>query len=398
MPPNHGESTHPMVTRSKSSISKKRHIVDYASLVDHGLHVSLFSNLEPKGFISASKNPRWLAAMYEELEALHQNNTWTLVPRPSSSYVVGSKWVYRTKYNSDGYVDHFKARLVAQGFSQIPGIDYTYTFSLVVKASTVHIVLSLVVLHNWRLHQLDVKNAFLHCQLNETVFMEQPPGFIDSRFPHHFCKLSKALYGLKQAPRAWFHRLSSFLLTNGFTCSRADTSLFFFAKDSCIMYLLVYVDDLILTGNQESGITSFTTRLNQEFSIKDVGALNYFLGLEVSYTDNGLFLSQSKYAKDVLTRADLLDSKPVHKPLATHESFIPGGAMFSDLTRYRSLVGALQYLTITRPDLSYAINQASQFLHAPTETHFQQVKRIMRYVKVLLHLVSHLVAHIPTPS
>ncbi|GJW06273.1 uncharacterized mitochondrial protein-like protein [Tanacetum coccineum] len=171
-----------------------------------------------------------------------------------------------------------------------------------------------------------------------TVYMEQPPGFIDPQFPNHVCKLSKALYGLKQAPRAWFHRLSSFLLAHGFVCSRADTSLFVFTKDSCIMYFLVYVDDLILTGNNESLLTSFTTRLNQEFAIKDLGDLSYFLGLEV----------------------DLFSANP---------------------TLYRSLVGALQYLTITRPDLSYAVNQASQFLHAPTDAHFQSVKRILRYVK-----------------
>ncbi|XP_052621627.1 uncharacterized mitochondrial protein AtMg00810-like [Lactuca sativa] len=192
------------------------------------------------------------------------------------------------------------------------------------------------------------KNVFLHGHLTEIVYMEQPLGFADSNFPIHVC--TKALYGLKQAPRPWFQRLSSFLLANGFTCSCVGTSLFVFAQDSCIMYLLVYVDVLILTGNKESVITSFTTRLHNEFDIKDLGDLSYFLGLEVSYTDDGLFLSQSKYAKDVLTRADLLEC-------------------------------ALQYLTITRPDLSYAVNQASQYLHAPTDAHFQSVKRILRYVK-----------------
>ncbi|GJZ86599.1 retrovirus-related pol polyprotein from transposon RE1 [Tanacetum coccineum] len=279
-----------------------------------------------------------MAAMRDEMEALKQNYTWTLVPRPSASNIVGSKWVYRTKYHADGSVERFKARLVAQGFTQIPGLDYSYTFSPVVKASIVRIVLSLAVLHRWRLHQLDVKKAFLHGHLNETVYMEQPPG-------------------------------------------RADTSLFVFTKDSCIMYLLVYVDDLILTCNNESLLTSFTTRLNQEFAIKDLGDLSYFLGLEVSYTNDGLFLSQAKYATDVLTRAALLDSKPVSTPLAANEVFVTGGSLFANPTLYRSLVGALQYLTITRPDLSYAVNQASQFLHAPTDAHFQSVKRILRYVK-----------------
>ncbi|KAI3514490.1 hypothetical protein L1887_12931 [Cichorium endivia] len=374
-------STHPMQTRSKSGIVMTKHTPDFQTLVSHALHVALLSDTPPKGYKSAAKHPHWMAAMRDEMEALVQNRTWTLVPRPASSNIVGSKWVYRTKFKSDGTVERFKARLVAQGFTQLPGIDYSHTFSPVVKASTVRVVLSLAVLHNWRLHQLDVKNAFLHGQLNETVFMEQPPGFVDSQFPNYVCKLSKALYGLKQAPRAWFHRLSSFLLAYGFKCSRADTSLFVFSQQSVTMYLLVYVDDLILTGNNETLITAFTNRLNQEFAIKDLGDLSYFLGLEVSYTDDGLFLSQSKYASDVLKRAALLDSKPVFTPLASNELFTSEGSPFSDPTLYRSLVGALQYLTITRPDLSYAVNQASQFLHAPTESHFQSVKRILRYVK-----------------
>ncbi|GKD59505.1 retrovirus-related pol polyprotein from transposon RE1 [Tanacetum coccineum] len=370
-----------MNTRSKSGIVKKKHFPNFATLALHGLHVALFSNAPSKGYKSAAKNPHWMAAMHGEMDALHQNRTWTLVPRPSASNIVGSKWVYRTKFKSDGSVERFKARLVAQGFTQIPGLDYSHTFSPVVKSATVRIVLSLAVLNHWRLHQLDVKNAFLHGQLNETVYMEQPPGFVDPEFPNHVCKLSKALYGLKQAPRAWFQRLSSFLITHGFICSRADTSLFVFARDSSIMYLLVYVDDLILTGNNETMLTSFTTHLNREFAIKDLGDLSYFLGLEVSYTDDGLFLSQAKYAKDILTRADLLDSKPVATPLAANELFLSDGPSFSDPTLYRSLVGALQYLTITRPDLSYAVNQASQFLHAPTTAHFRSVKRILRYVK-----------------
>ena len=185
--------------------------------------------------------------------------------------VVGSKWVFRIKFHADGTIDRFKARLVAQGFTQVPGLDYSATFSPVVKASTVRVVLSLAVLHKWPLHQLDVKNAFLNGNLTDTVFMEQPPGFVDSKFPNHVCRLKKALYGLKQAPRAWFQRLSAFLISIGFSCSRADTSLFVFKKDACILYLLVYVDDIILTGNNVATIRNFITKLNKEFSITDLG-------------------------------------------------------------------------------------------------------------------------------
>ncbi|KAD3338470.1 hypothetical protein E3N88_06134 [Mikania micrantha] len=376
-------SAHPMVTRSKVGIFKPnpKHQASIANLIQHNPYTSLIAASEPKGFKTASKSPHWMHAMHEEINALHRNNTWTLVSRPSQANIVGSKWVFRTKYHSDGSIDRHKARLVAQGFTQIPGLDFCHTFSPVVKASTVRIVLSLAVINNWPLHQLDVNNAFLNGSLTETVYMEQPPGFVDPAFPTHVCKLNKALYGLKQAPRAWFQRLSSFLVTYGFTCSRADTSLFVFNQGDCLMYLLVYVDDLILTGNKPVMLSNFISRLHQEFAIKDLGSLNYFLGLEVMHTENGLFLSQAKYALDILTRAGLVDVKPVSTPLATTDAFTSDGTPYSNPTFYRSIVGALQYLTITRPDLAYAVNQACQFLHAPTDHHFQLVKRILRYVK-----------------
>lgn len=210
-------------------------------------------------------------------------------------------------------MDRFKARLVAQGFSQVPGLDFTTTFSPVVKASTVRVVLALAVINKWALHQLDVKNAFLNGFITETVYMEQPPGNVNSQFPTHVCRLRKALYGLKQAPRAWFHRLSSFLTTLGFVCGRADTSSFVYATGHTLLYLLVYVADIILTGNDSSLISRIIGQLHSQFSIKDLH-LSYFLGLEVLHSSSGLFLSQSKYARDVLVRAQMLDCNPVSTP------------------------------------------------------------------------------------
>lgn len=292
--------THPMVTRAKAGIFKHRHHADLSQVVHHVLHNALFATTDPKSYKTAKKNPIWMAAKQCEIDALHKNNTWSLVPRPINRNSVGSKWLYRTKFHSDSTIERHKARLMAQGFSQVPGLYYSHTFSPVVKASTVRIVISLGLINNLKLHQLDVNNASLHGRLNECVYMEQPMGFIHPQFPTHVCKLNKAIYGLKQPPRAWFHRLSNFLTTHGFMCSRAYTSLFVFRRDSCIMYLLVYVDDLILIGNHEQTIKAFITRLYKEFAIKDLGEFNYFLGLEVTYTINGLFLNQSKYARDIL--------------------------------------------------------------------------------------------------
>ena len=221
-------SSHPMLTRAKASIFKTRHPA-YLDLVESSRLLSaLLASTEPKGFKSTAKNPAWLAAMDKEIQALQSNRTWILVPRPANTNIVGSKWVFRTKYLPDGSIERLKARLVAKGYTQVSGLDYTDTFSPVIKATTVRVVLSLAVTNKWPLHQLDVKNAFLNGHLTEHVYMEQPPGYINPRFPNHVCQLKKTLYGLKQAPRAWFQRFSSFLLQLGFYCSCADTSLFVF--------------------------------------------------------------------------------------------------------------------------------------------------------------------------
>ncbi|KAF5468594.1 hypothetical protein F2P56_012737 [Juglans regia] len=165
-----------MITCAKYGIFKTQHPAHLSSIKSSPLIHALLVTSEPKGFKSATKNPAWLAAMDDEMKALHTNHTWDLVPRPFSTNIVGSKWVSRTKFLSDGSIDHFKACLVAKGYTQLPGLDYTDTFSPMVKASTVRVVLSLAVSHKWPLRQLDVKNAFLNGILHETVYMEQPPG------------------------------------------------------------------------------------------------------------------------------------------------------------------------------------------------------------------------------
>lgn len=380
-PPAVPQRTHQMRTRAQSGIFKPKYPADLAFTNQFPLYCALLAESVPRGIKSALKHSHWVAAMNEEMAALRSNGTWDLVPRPPKTNIVGSKWVFRTKYLADGSVDRHKARLVAQGFSQIPGFDFTHTFSPVVKASTVRIILAIAVMNSWPLHQLDVKNAFLNGHLSSPVYMEQPPGYIDPAYPNHVCRLKKALYGLRQAPLAWYQRFRSFLLDLGFSGTHADTSLFIFSQGSTTIYLLVYVDDIIITGNEPSSLQALISRVRKEFAIKDLGRLSYFLGLEVSYPDAGLFLSQAKYARDILDRANLLDSKPVSTPLAPGVTFTTKGTPFSDPTLYRSLVGALQYLTITRPDLSYSVNTVSQFQQCPTIEHFQAVKRILRYVK-----------------
>jgi hypothetical protein len=229
--------------------------------------------------------------MVEEFSALSQINTWILVPRPPSKNIVGGKWIFKTKHRPDGSFEKYKARLVARGFTQRHGIDYDDTFSPVVKPSTIRMVLSIAVSRGWALHQVDVSNACLHGFLSEDVYMQQPPGFDDPRYPSHACKLQHSLYGLKQSPRAWYARLSDRLAQLGFVPSKADMSLFVFHHDGVQVFMLVYVDDIVIAGSTPAAVDHLVRSLSDTFLIKDLGPLEYFLGLEVSYNSGGMTLT-----------------------------------------------------------------------------------------------------------
>ncbi|KAM1537567.1 hypothetical protein ACFX10_002572 [Malus domestica] len=187
--------------------------------------------------------------MQEKYDSLRAQGTWLLVPAPENRTIVGNKWVYKVKKNSDGSVSRYKARLVAQGFSQEHGIDYLDTFSPVVGHTTIRIILSLAAMNHWPLRQLDIKNAFLDGDLQKEVYMQQPQGFIDTSYLSHVCKLVKSLYGLKQAPRVWNSKFTSYLTVMEFHASASDTSLFVKKDDSDIIILLLHVHDIILTGS-----------------------------------------------------------------------------------------------------------------------------------------------------
>ena len=189
---------------------------------------------------------------------------------------------FRQKFHSDGTLSRYKARWVCRGYSQQHGIDYDETFSPVVKPSTIRIVLSIAVSSTWSIHQLDVKNAFLNGSLKETVYCQQPQGFVDSSSPNHVCLLKKSLYGLKQAPRAWFQCFSTFIQTLGFLPSLSDSSLFVYHKNSQTAYLLLYVDDIILTASSQPFLDHIISLLSAEFSMTDLGLLHHFLGIAVT--------------------------------------------------------------------------------------------------------------------
>lgn len=225
-------------------------------------------------------------------------------------------------------------------------------------------------------------NAFLNGTLQETVYMAQPPGFEDPTKPSHVCRLSKALYGLKQSPRAWFQALSSALLSQGFKASCYDPSLFILASQGASLIVLIYVDDIIVTGSSATLVHSFIASLQHKFALKDLGWLHYFLGIEVRPCANDLHLSQAKYIQDLLTRANMQHANSLPSPMVPNTSLSRfDGDPFNDPHLYRSIVGALQYATLTCLDISFAVNRVSQFMQSPSTTHWAVVNRILRYLK-----------------
>ena len=376
-PKNSQSTSPPPKTRSLSSIYSATQPV---SSHTQALLAHLPHPIEPTCFTKASKDPYWIQAMNEEFNALLQNKTWTLVPRPSHSKPIGCKWIYRIKHNPDGSIERYKARLVAKGFNQQEGVDYHETFSPVVKIVTIRFLITLAITHHWHINQLDISNAFLHGDLQETIYMEQPPGFQNPLFPDYICCLHKSLYVLKQAPREWFRKLTTFLHSLGFHGSQTNTSLYIKYIHKIPYFLLIYVDNILIISPDKIGISQIIKNLKSMFSLRDLGNAKFFLGIELINTSDGCILSQSKYLSTILHRTNMFACKPTATPCSS-SSFMNISSEPVDPHLYRSTVGALQYLTLTRPDIQFVVNRACQKMHLPQPEDWQRVKHLLRYLK-----------------
>jgi hypothetical protein len=254
---------------------------------------------DPETFEEASSHPYWDTTMNEEYHFLMANDTWDLVTLPKGRKLARCKWVYKTKYASDGSFERHKARLVAKGFSQVEGIDYNETFSPVAKMNSIYLVLALAASHKWEVHEMDVKFSFLHEYFQEEIYMKQSPSYVqnDSIL---VCCLKKSLYGLKQVPRSWYAKMDNFLIDTGFSRFHSDPNVYTKKVGIHLIILILYVDDLILTGSDSKLLNHVKTNLKKKFEMTNLGFLQYFLGLQVLQTNEGIFLSQSKYACDLL--------------------------------------------------------------------------------------------------
>jgi hypothetical protein len=278
--------------------------------------VSNISESEPSTFEEVADQQVWKDAMVEEYNSIMKNDVWEVVPRPEGKSVVTSRWLYKIKHVADGSIEKYKARFVARGFSQVEGVDYDETFALVARYTLIRAVISIAAEMGWKIHQMDVKTAFLNGLIQEEVYIEQPQGFEVHGRESHVCRLKKALYGLKQAPRAWYSRIDTYLQQMGFEKSEADPNLYYIVVGDDPLILVLYVDDLFITG-VERLIDGCKQSLASEFEMKDIGLMHYFLGLEVWQEPGHIFLGQGKYVVDILKRFQMEDCRPMSTPMIT---------------------------------------------------------------------------------
>ncbi|RVW61892.1 Retrovirus-related Pol polyprotein from transposon TNT 1-94 [Vitis vinifera] len=294
----------------------------------------------PQNIQEAFKYPKWKAAVDEEVRALEKNGTWEITDLPRGKKPVGCKWIFTVKYKAD-----------------------------VAKLNTVRVLLSLAANLDWSLHQLDVKNAFLNGDLEEEVYMDIPAGLETTSNFNKVCRLRKSLYGLKQSPRAWFERFTKVVKGYGFVQCQSDHTLFVkHFPEGKLTIIIVYVDDIILTGDHEEKIDLLKKLLTKEFEIKDLGNLKYFLGMEIARSKKGIAVSQRKYVVDLLNETGMLGCKPAETPMDTTVKLEESdGSAPVDKGRYQRLVGKLIYLSHTRPDIGFSVSVVSQFMNNPTE-------------------------------
>lgn len=345
-------------------------------------YISLLEISEPRSYNEAKNSPywsEWEKAFEDEMKSLHENEVWQIVPRPKDRSICSGKWVCKVKGNALGEVERFKARYVAKGYSQTKGIDYDETFAPVVRLDSLRLLLAFSAHKGWKPRQLDIKTAFLYGILNEEIYMELPEGY---RKENHVARLKRCIYGLKQSPREWYFRLVEYIIPQGFVSTLMDPCVLIHKTGKLI--IAIYVDDIILFGEQCSIMDETVNLLKTEFKVNDMGDLHWLLGIQIEYTNAGIILSQMAYIDRILNRFTMQDSNPVSTPIDVNQRLIADdkGDVRVNATLYQKILGSIMYLVSgTRPDLAYTITHLSQFNTDPSVTHLNAAKRVLRYLK-----------------
>ncbi|KAJ9543932.1 hypothetical protein OSB04_023639 [Centaurea solstitialis] len=368
-----GDVQSPMITRKQSKAITN---------TQSGMISVFLSQTEPKKALDAMKDPSWIEAMQEELLEFVLQHVWDLVDLPRGHRVIGTKWIFKNKTDERGIVIKNKARLVAQGYTQEEGIDYDDVFAPVARIEAIRLFLAFASYKGFKVYQMDVKSAFLYGTIDEEVYVSQPPGFEDPKYPDKVYKLRKALYGLHQAPRAWYDTLSSYLLENKFERGVIDKTLFIKRTKTDMLLVQIYVDDIIFGSTKDDMCKDFEELMHKKFKMSSMGELTFFLGLQVKQKADGIFINQSKYVASMLQKFGMNDAKPASTPMETHKHLtadVEGEEV--DVHNYRSMIGSLMYLTVSRPDIMFAVCVCARYQVRPKESHLHAVKRIFKYLK-----------------
>ena len=322
----------------------------------------------------------WRTAVKEELNSIEKNETWTLVKPVKGKKLIGAKWVFAMKPTDDGKRSKCKARLVAKGFMQREGIDYSETYAPVARLPTVRMLLSIGIQMGMIIEHLDVKTAFLHGNLEEEVYLKPPPGVTVP--DDHVLKLKKSLYGLKQSNRCWNHRFHSFMLKLDFNRSDTDSCLYYKRSDRTLTFVVLYVDDLLICCSDAKELEDLKLRLASEFSMKDLGPVKLFMGLEIERSDDKLIISQQKFIEKVLCKFGMSDCNPIATPMEVGLKLERAEENKRTKHPYRELLGSLMYIMIgSRPDICYALTYLSRFQDCASDVHWAHLKRLLRYLK-----------------
>ena len=358
--------------------------------------------------LNSEQSSQWREAMESEYSSLLKNDTWDLVPPPEGKNIVGSQWVLKVKHDENGSVNRFKARLVAQGYSQVKGVDYDEVFSPVARNTSVRSLLALANAHDLEIHQMDVKTAFLNGSLDCEIYMSQPEGFVDPGRPNHVYKLKKSIYGLKQSARCWNTTLDEYLKSVGYHKSNADGYIYVKsvkeANDRISFVILgVYVDDTIPVLNNPALLKAEKAALCERFEMVDLGEIHYLLGMSIKRDREcrTLTISQSNYVEKVLRKFGMENCKPVSTPLEPGRKFqqLSQDDEPFDVQTYQQAIGCLNYISkVTRPDIAAAVGVLSQYMSRPSKDHWIGVKRVLRYLKGTLMYGLKFSAHEEEPE